>query len=373
MTIIPLNRQHETTKPVGKINGIDYRLVNFPLLDRLSLQFLDWVRGALAIAVVTYRLFVARERPKFLFCMTMWWWAALSISILGKLFRIKTLYYLVEEPAALARMQYENGDTGWFSLRLKLIQAKLVYFAVSFFDLVCCIVKPLRDRAVENGVRSERVWVLPNMRYLVVRKDRIRRKAKCDEPANSAAKILYTGRINYTRDEFHTLLSAAELAKGSRSSYVIEIYGSGPAKDLALIEKIIREKGLEQIVHLKGYVSKDELIRAQSEASTFLLLKADIEQNKYNFPTKLMDYLDNGRPVIMTRIQNHLEHFEDNVSCFFVNAQDAPGLHSAIIRCVDDHETALKVGLAGRVVLEEKFNASIEAKKLLEFAGLSAN
>lgn len=370
--IIPLNRQSTPVEP-EQISGSYYRLIHLPLLDSVRLPLIHWVRGAVAIWVIAFRLLFSKNRPKLIFCMTVWWWAAFAIAILGKCFRVKTIYYLVEEPSAVARMQFENRDNGWVSYQLKLIQSKLVYFAFRFFDIACCMVPPLGERAIQNGINPKRVWVMPNIRYLDSsgKNDALQNADIAD--GNSIPRILYTGRINYTRDEFETLLEAAKLAKGElgeNPEFLIEIYGSGPAKDRQRIDKIIDENSLEDIVIMKGFLTKDKLVHVQKDATAFLLLKADIEQNLYNFPTKLMDYLSNSRPVIMTRIKNHTDHFTDELNCLFVDAKDPLGLLHAIRRCIKEPKLATQIGAAGNSVLKEKFNATLEVRSLLNFAGL---
>jgi glycosyltransferase involved in cell wall biosynthesis len=71
---------------------------------------------------------------------------------------------------------------------------------------------------------------------------------------------------------------------------------------LAYFSKVIREKKLENAVELEGMVPYENIPRYLEKADVAILPDKLNEYNKYAFPTKLLEYMAAGLPVIATDV-----------------------------------------------------------------------
>lgn len=115
------------------------------------------------------------------------------------------------------------------------------------------------------------------------------------------------------------------------------------------IEKILIDYDLVEQLKITGYLSETELHGYIQQASALVINKPSTFQNKYNFPTKLGDYLLSGRPVILAAEGIEANNFlHDNINSIIVPPDDVESIKNALIYCCLNPIKADKIGKAGR-------------------------
>jgi len=116
---------------------------------------------------------------------------------------------------------------------------------------------------------------------------------------NAVFRLTYTGALNelYPIDE---LLRAAVKVGNLNHQLEIEIVGDGSRK--AYLMTLTAELGLSDIVKFKPPVTKGELWDIYQKADVLLVIEKNV---KYGFPSKLLDYFNAGRPVIIASDANY--------------------------------------------------------------------
>ncbi|RMH01754.1 MAG: glycosyltransferase, partial [Chloroflexi bacterium] len=71
----------------------------------------------------------------------------------------------------------------------------------------------------------------------------------------------------------------------------------------------IQQKGMEDKIVFTGYLDDIQLRKLQSGASLAIIYKHDNLQNKFCFPTKLIDYIALRIPVILTDVGSIPDYF----------------------------------------------------------------
>ncbi len=372
--LVPLNQQR-SKQAKSKYCGVSVLYHRLPFLDSLPTPVAN-LRAFFALILISIRCANKKKRPKLLFCMTMWFWASFWIRQLGRWFGIKTVYFLVEEPFALAQMKRDNGDQNWLQFRLHTLQTTFIYASIRSFDWLCCITDNLLQYARDRGADTSNSSMFPNVRFHDASQENADSPTKQEDYANETLTFVYSGRINYTRDEFETLFAAIKrLVDGREASDETEqiefhIYGSGPDKDIQKIERQIEQLNLFHAVHFHGFVDRNELAKAQQRAFAFLLLKADIPQNRFNFPTKLMDYLKHEKPIVMTKISTHQQYFKDQEDCLFVAPGDVDELFNAFVFLISNRESVRKLGIRAGMKLLDDFSSNLNTAELINKIGL---
>lgn len=115
--------------------------------------------------------------------------------------------------------------------------------------------------------------------------------------------ILFSGALNKWTgiEEFAKVFCKLELP-----GVVLHIYGKGDSRIL----KRLAEKNRSIII--KGFV--DEMILEQAKNNAFVFVNprpTDIEGGDNNFPSKVLDYMKHGKPIISTRTKGLAPYYDD--------------------------------------------------------------
>ncbi|HAG69382.1 MAG TPA: hypothetical protein DCL38_05355 [Lachnospiraceae bacterium] len=170
-------------------------------------------------------------------------------------------------------------------------------------------------------------------------------------------KVVYTGSI-------HERYGIKDLVDGFIEAGIkdasLHIYGDGDMKEV--LEEISLTHP-EIIYH--GNVMEQEALKAQREA--FLLVNprpSGDDYTSYSFPSKTMEYMVSGRPVLMTRLPGMPGEYYDKV---YLTEEEGPrGMAAALKKILnkDGEELKEKGERARAFVLKRKNNVS-QAKKLV--------
>jgi glycosyltransferase involved in cell wall biosynthesis len=177
--------------------------------------------------------------------------------------------------------------------------------------------------------------------------------------------ILYTGSLNIQ-------FGIVELVKAfnliNDSNYQLWICGVGDGvsfvKEQALINSNI-------IYH--GYVNKVRINQLQQMATILINPRRDEGvYTRYSFPSKTIEYLTTGKPIVMYKLSGIPEEYDDYI--FYVKDDKIEDLKDEIIEvCSLSTETLFKFGQNARKwVLEEKNNIK-QAQKVKELLTIIEN
>jgi len=151
--------------------------------------------------------------------------------------------------------------------------------------------------------------------------------------------IVSAGTLNEANG-VHILLQAFSMLDGIH--YKLRIAGSGP------LEKDVRYAAVRDArIEYCGYLAYENVLRLYQTADVLLNLRlTNTIRTKYLFPSKLMEYLLSGRPVIST-CTGHVEaEYGDFV--YPLRDETAGGL-AAVLRTVEHEvETAEAKGVTAR-------------------------
>ncbi len=128
--------------------------------------------------------------------------------------------------------------------------------------------------------------------------------------------------------------------------------GDGPERDS--IEEEVQRRGIEKNVHLLGY-RHDGL--ALMDALDIYVLPSLFE----GLPRSVLEAMALGKPVVVTDIGGSREVVQDGNSGLIVPPRDSQRLAAAICKLIESPEIRKAMGAAGRQVVEERFNARVNA------------
>ena len=177
-------------------------------------------------------------------------------------------------------------------------------------------------------------------------------------PAKAEKKsILYTGTL-HRQFGILTLLEAFSLIEDPEAE--LWICGGGDAK-----EEVEKAAQTDSRIKFFGYVTKDTVTELQQKA--FMLINPrqnEGEYTKYSFPSKTMEYMLSGKPVLMYRLDGIPAEYDPYLN--YVDGNSAEDMKNAILKVLSS-ETKIqeRAQAAARFVFENK-NSAVQAKKIIE-------
>lgn len=167
------------------------------------------------------------------------------------------------------------------------------------------------------------------------------------EPPSTERVVLYSGALD-SINGISFLLEA--FATVPDDTICLDIYGRGP------LEELVRATaaGDPRIRH-RGFQPNDVVRRRQTESCCLILPRPTTQTiARYSFPSKVLEYLSSGRPVITTDLPGLPAEYREHV--FVLTDETPPGL-GRLIREVCSRPPAELAELgerARRFVLEQK-------------------
>jgi glycosyltransferase involved in cell wall biosynthesis len=181
--------------------------------------------------------------------------------------------------------------------------------------------------------------------------------------------ILHSGALSETKDGVEAMFLAFAKAAIKTNIPIKFILTNKIAHNKLLnkIDDIIKTNKLEDRVVFLGHIPKAELKDYRRTCLTTIINKPINDQNLYNFPTKLGEFLSCGIPVIASSTGEMSSFLKDNETAFIVSPNDSDAIAAKILFILNNPEEAFKVGKAGKALAEKEFYYMNHAQKLLDF------
>ena len=171
--------------------------------------------------------------------------------------------------------------------------------------------------------------------------------------------ILYTGNLG-KRYGLIDLLNAFSEIKSN--DYRLWICGDGDS----LPEYLERQKIDSRIKYL-GVLPREDILKLQKQATILINPRHRTDEyTKYSFPSKTMEYMASGTPVLMSRLEclpkEYLEHI------YFFEDESVEGMRNAIEKiCSKPQEELYQFGKeASKFIFEEK-TPTMQVKHIIDF------
>lgn len=284
--------------------------------------------------------------------------------IIGKFYKVKVLLELNEYP-------YIGESRGLFNIRI--IKRIFQYF-VFIFNIRFC-----------NGiiVISENLKLIADKYAPNVKKLKVPILTLNDENENSSSNIdfnslspyiFHSGTLTIQKDGIIDVVMAFNQASiYLRKRHNIELKFITTNKKCSNeiwneIQRLLEVENLGSNFIVTGYLGRDELNNYLNNASLFLINKPNSLQNKFNFPTKISDYLNSGNPVIVASEGLELNNYlKDGVNSIVVKPNDINEMANAIIKLILDASLSMKLGSAGKQLSKNELDYIMHANRIIQF------
>ena len=174
--------------------------------------------------------------------------------------------------------------------------------------------------------------------------------------------VLYAGAHGLSNDLGVVLESALILSK-TNPGVMLVLLGDG--KEKPALQKQASGMDLHNVLFLPP-IPKMEMPTALAGADACLAILKPLEEYKTTYPNKVFDYMAAGRPIALA-IDGVIRDVVERAGCgVFAQPGDPAALAEAVKKLAADPDRSRTMGLAGRKYLEENFNRTVIAEKILD-------
>lgn len=168
--------------------------------------------------------------------------------------------------------------------------------------------------------------------------------------------IMYAGAL-YKKYGVDLILDSFERVEADCELW---LFGSGDYE-----EEIKKRAQRNTRIRFFGRVSRQEVLRYEKEASLLLNIRNDEDiYTKYSFPSKMVEYLLSGTPLLTTKLSGIPDEYYDY--CYTTTTRDAQKIADQIDEILHDEGIAALGDKAKRYVKERK-NSSAQAAHIAHF------
>lgn len=175
--------------------------------------------------------------------------------------------------------------------------------------------------------------------------------------------VLFSGLISHDRG-IEVAVDAIALLRARRPGrHALLIVGEGPMK--AELEARVRALGLEEDVHLAGWMDYAKLPDVVTHSHVGILPFHDCVHIRASLANKLFEYMALGLPIIASDIRVQTRIVEDTGCGLVFPPRDAEALAQAIERLGDDEDLARACAAAGRRATARLYNWEHDGARLV--------
>jgi glycosyltransferase involved in cell wall biosynthesis len=170
-------------------------------------------------------------------------------------------------------------------------------------------------------------------------------------------QFIFIGRLIFYKN-LEVVIKAVKILRKSYPKISLIVVGGGPYKET--LERLVHELDLNDNVKFKGHLSnkEKEMWLSSSQAMVYPSL---IE----GFGLVVLEAFALGKPVLVPNVRPLSDIVSDQVTGLVISPHDEKGWAMAMEQIIKDPVWAEKIGLAGRELLEKKYNVQAMQEKIL--------
>lgn len=287
-----------------------------------------------------------RDKDKVILCCSIFNFIARPVIFLAKLFNTETCVIVTDLPKFHFSLRKTTGIKKLLSKYFLESQIKIQ----SKFDKYILLTKYMREELgvldkpyiIIEGIVNENISTI-NKKYTNVKK----KKA-----------IMYAGMLN----KKHRIDMLIKGFMNTKNDYELWLFGSGDFE-----KEIINYAKIDNRIKFFGRVDREKVLEYEHKASLLINIRDSKEEyTKYSFPSKTIEYMASGTPLLTTELLGIPTEYYDYV--YILDDETEKGLSDKLkeILSISDNDLAIQGKKAMDFILNEK-NSKIQGKKIAEF------
>ena len=342
----------------GNFQGVNYIYPgnNIIVEENLFFRFIQFVKSSiLSFSFIFIRLY--KKEVSFIIVYGNFFSLEIPILIFSKIFNIKIYKEESENP-------YIYFKSKLFTLRegIPIIYVNYIYKLYSGLFLMT---NSLKTFFIQKGVKSHKLLLVPH----TIDNDRF--NVLLGEGANNKFfnydYIAYIGSMNQQKDGVLDLVKAFSLILKEYKNLRLVIAGEGSKSDLDLFNKTINGLEIKNNIIYLGKLSSIEIPKLLYNAKILVSFRPKSLQSEYGFPSKIVEYLAVGIPIITTLNGDLKLYLKDKINAFIVCDFKIESFVNKLYEVLENYEFALEVAQNGVLLVKNNFNPKINSRLIIDY------
>jgi glycosyltransferase involved in cell wall biosynthesis len=280
---------------------------------------------------------------------------------LKRRFRVPLVLDMAEDYPAMYRESLDIG--GWRAWVYRIVKnptlmAYVERRTVGLVDHTLVVVEESAERLKRQfGISETRLSVVSNTPRL----EGLDPQPVLAPSARSWLQLIYTGYVQEARG-LEVVVQALHLLRERGVDVRFRVVGNGSY--LPRLAKLVREKKLESVIELTGWVAHKEVAKYVLQADVGVIPHPKNAHTDTTIPNKLFDYMVCGRPVVVSNAAP-MERIVTQERCGLVfRAGNPESLADVVFQLSADEATRRGMGRNGVEAVQQRFHWERDARVL---------
>ncbi len=181
--------------------------------------------------------------------------------------------------------------------------------------------------------------------------------------------MLHSATLNDSKDGIIAVFEAFSIVH-EKYQIPLHFYLStdlGFRKVTDAIESLVEKAELKPFVHYLDDPDDDTLLRYQRACDLVVINKTWTEQNKFNFSTRLGEYLALGKPIVTTPVGEVTGYLKDKKHCVYAVPDDPKDIAEKIFLVLSDRKLVGQLHVNAKQIAKTEFHYRENLEKLKWF------
>ncbi len=239
-----------------------------------------------------------------------------------------------------------SGRENVFYRFLKKFDTKNQYANFKYIDKLVLLTEHMKEK-------------LPEKDYVVVEGIARESSENFELPKSDYKMVLYTGGLT---EKYGVVNLVDAFMKIKGPEYRLILCGTGDA-----VEHIKKMQKADSRIEYKGLVPNNEVLKLQKEATVLVNPRQNNEEfTKYSFPSKILEYMSSGTPVICYKLDGIPGEYDDYLH--YVKNDSVEALKNKIVEVCEQQDEARRLfGERAQQFVSKFKTPQRQAGRVLEF------
>lgn len=272
--------------------------------------------------------------------------------ILSKLYNVNLIAIWTDPPSVLREKDSK------LKTKLRNIELRLSKFLMKRADKIVALTKYLAEDFAPNKPYLVIEGIIDEDDAPISEVKTYNHLSAYSKNGRKPVKFVYTGSLE-KRYGIKNIVDGFSLL--SDYNCVLEIYGRG---DFEVELQTVYNKNFK--IHYKGFVSNKEIMKIQRAADFLINARSPNEEFvKYSFPSKTLEYMLSGTPLITTMLPGIPDEYKEHVIILEDNSPETIARVVLNIMSIDNN-TLQKLGVDAQLfALSRKYQ--VQGRRILDF------
>ncbi|MGI9550958.1 MAG: glycosyltransferase family 4 protein [Aurantibacter sp.] len=243
-------------------------------------------------------------------------------SVFSELNEIPKHSSAVHAPLSFSKIEYSIKKV------LFVIVFNIVEPLLSFYDGLICISTAMEKYAKKFNKNTLRIPILTDPDMVLEKTDGV-------YSTKGSFNIGFSGSIHPTKENLESFMDV--ISKIKKEGHLVSFNLCGSIANSYKSEFHDVHNAKEELNYY-GFLNENELSAFLDQQDLLVVPRGFSLQNKYGFSTKLSDYLNHQKIVLLTDISDNKLYIKDGVNGFIVPPNDEETMYQKIIHIIENFE-----------------------------------